>query len=105
MTEDEANQIEEALEGISILDDGDAEVNMALAAAYNSDCFVYSIEFEEGVMRLTYGHKDEVTEDVALQHTVMVALTEDNYKILFCELQDRLEWLVYDAIPKMRRNA
>lgn len=92
------DSVESTLENMS----GDRDVNKAYLSAYNNDVFIQAVFFEEGVMRVSFIYKDEFTKVGSQERVINVALDEDNYKILFCEFQDRLEWLINDFLPKMR---
>lgn len=100
MSDDE--QLEEIVEALDKKMSGDPDVNQALVAAFSNDFFCKSIQFEDFGLVVNFVYKDEETENVAMQRTVAITLSEDNYKILFCEFQDRIEWLVNDALPKLR---
>ena len=99
--EDDDELLEETVKAV-MATGSDDDINRAVAQTYNKDLFIYSLEFDEGGLVVTFGYKDEVKDELAQQRTLRITLSNDNYKILFCELQDRLDWLINDALPRLR---
>lgn len=77
-------------------------VDSVFIECFDKDVFVHNLSFSESGFEIVYSYKHEFGEDVSQQRVIRIAPTEENYRILFVELQERLEWLLNDAVPKLR---
>lgn len=77
-------------------------VDSVFLECFEKDVFIHNLSFSEAGFEIVYSYKHEYSEVVSQQRIIRIAPTEENYRVLFVELQDRLEWLLNDAVPKLR---